>query len=243
MEIIKLCLAKHIMRQRNYFLLFFTSCILSILPLSIIALRQTANVWSQLEFTHQPAVHDWGSLLDLQARFHNDDNPHYRSIARIATAYRASANWELWAGSDFIPYLSEDTKWLLEQRLWQQVIWHVYFTNAWRINARLRIEERKNSNISAWAYRLRERWDLQSSKAWRGLLLPKCYVEAMLNLNKPTWVSDKIFSELRLFAGVNILFSNPNNIQLQLGYLWQYQYGRKHDDLAHIMLLALHLAL
>ncbi len=95
---------------------------------------------------------------------------------------------------------------------------------------RNRLEERGGENVSPIAYRYRTRFNLllytqHSDYAY------SFYDEIFYNLNHPQWVSDKLISENRLFAGLRFLLSSK--VALQVGYLNIFNINRNRTIINH----------
>jgi hypothetical protein len=114
-----------------------------------------------------------------------------------------------------------------EYRLWEQVLWEAISNNYYKLTSRSRLEERKNSADSQIANRFREKIILKFPVT----TLTEYYLvlaeEIFFQLNQPTWVVNRIFSQNRASIGLQIPINK--SMSYEAGYLNQYQYGNPNQ--------------
>lgn len=116
---------------------------------------------------------------------------------------------------------SGDTKY--EYRLIEQAGWTAFKNDTFTIVSRTRIEERKEFDEPGISLRFRERIAFNKPLiSWpeHAFVL---YDEVFLNLNRPVWVTDRLFVQNLVFIGINTRISK--SMTYDLGYLNQYTYS------------------
>lgn len=110
-----------------------------------------------------------------------------------------------------------------EYRIFEQFIWNMIHNSSLSLSNRTRLEERRDTNQSQWAYRLREQFTLKIPfKRWKKYSF-LTFDEVFLNLNYPQWVDHRFFAENRAFVGIERTISKAWSFDV--GYINQYQFS------------------
>ena len=115
-----------------------------------------------------------------------------------------------------------------ENAVWQQFLWDMYHSKSFNFNSRTRLEERKNTRYSLWAIRLREQFTLKipfQNTKYSFIT----FDELFFNLNAPSWVSNRFFSQNRYFIGIEKSISK--SASFDVGYINQARFQRKNINL------------
>ncbi|KTD11687.1 hypothetical protein Lgra_1145 [Legionella gratiana] len=115
-----------------------------------------------------------------------------------------------------------------ENRVWQQFLWDIYKSKTFKLNNRTRLEERKNTLYSQWAVRFREQFTLKipfQNTKYSFIT----FDELFFNVNYPSWVSDKFFSQNRYFIGIEKSISK--SASFDVGYINQARFQRQNINI------------
>jgi hypothetical protein len=110
-----------------------------------------------------------------------------------------------------------------EYRLWQEADYDLIDNNRYYLASRSMLEERKRFGQTPIALRFRQRLMLRMPlPSWprHSFVVSE---EAFLNLNSPDWVTNKFYSQNRVFIGIGTIVSKKVNFDF--GYLNQYIMG------------------
>lgn len=121
-----------------------------------------------------------------------------------------------------------------EIRIWQQANWRVTDTSSYNVNSRTRLEERKNTAFSQYAYRFRQRLWLRIPFHAVPQYSLSLFDEVFFDLNHPAWVSPYFFAENRAFIGIG--HELTTQVMLDAGYMNQYLHSNQ-NRVDHVLLL------
>lgn len=142
--------------------------------------------------------------------------------------YQITPNFAPYVGAAY--FLSEDIQGTEshENVVWQQFLWDMYKSKSFKLNNRTRLEERKNTLYTQWAIRFRDQFTLRipfQNKKYSFIT----FDEFFLNLNHPSWVSNKFFSQNRFFTGIEKHISKSTSFDV--GYINQARFQRRNKNL------------
>lgn len=178
--------------------------------------------------------------LEQQIRLIDDKNKFNQFLFLPGLGYQINRNILFFSGVGWIFSKDDAGKINREYRLWEQISWRVNQTNAFTIDSRTRLEERKNSDFSSIAVRLRERvWVRMPFKNRESFFL-SIFDEFFFNLNHPKWHSSHFLEQNRSFIGIGKNVSQSTT--LDLGYLTQSLFTSK-NQLNHVLLISLSVTL
>ncbi|WP_133137136.1 DUF2490 domain-containing protein [Legionella rowbothamii] len=149
--------------------------------------------------------------------------------------YQFNPNLMFFVGPGWILTKTPANKTHTEHRWWQQLNWRIANDFNFSLNSRTRLEERRQSNQSQTAFRLRERLWLRIPFKWRDYSF-STFNEFFFNLNHPQWTSPYFFEQNRAFIGVAKQLSKSTI--MDLGYLHQSIQSRTHET-SNVILLSL----
>lgn len=142
--------------------------------------------------------------------------------------YQITPNFAPYIGAGY--FVSESTEGVIshENVVWQQFLWDMYHSKFFKLNNRTALEERKNTLHSQWAIRFREQFTLKIP--FRNTKYSFItFDELFFNLNHPSWVSNKLFSQNRYFIGIEKSISKTAS--LDVGYVNQVKFQRQNLNL------------
>lgn len=178
--------------------------------------------------------------LEQQVRFIDDKNKFNQFLFLPGLGYQINQNILFFSGVGWIFSKDAPGKTNSEYRLWEQISWRVKKTNTCSIDSRTRLEERKNSDFSSIAVRLRERvWVRMPFKNRESFFL-SFFDEFFFNLNNPKWHSSRFLEQNRSFIGIGKNVSQSTT--LDFGYLTQSIFKSK-NQLNHVLLISLNVSL
>ena len=185
---------------------------------------------------------DWQYNLNIQGRTIPDKNKIQQSLYIPSIGYQLQPKLLIfWFGYTYTTTDVDEDAIIAgqEQRPWQRLDWSIKLSPhiQWLLGSR--IEERKEANFSAWAYRWREKATLSFPHILGPKVTPTFSNEIFLNLNQPEWVSQTFFEQNRFYAGFNFLFNHY--VSLDLGYLNQYQFRDPENQMDNVLFLQLNI--
>lgn len=185
-------------------------------PLNAYAADHLEKLWSVFTLSG-----NYGRVVysvEPQLRLVYKDNPFQQFLTNAGVGYKVGENWQIWFGQT----LSADSQDAVagsadEYRLWQQIIW-THRLSTMSLLSRTRFEERKSLFFPAWAYRLRQR--VQLNKPLTQNLSLVMSDELFFNINQADWITTKPFDQNRAYIGVEQRLSKST--YLGAGYMNQY---------------------
>lgn len=198
---------------RSFF--YFFCCVLVSQP--VIATQQVEKLWTYFTLTG-----NYGNFLyyaEPQLRLVYLPNQFFQQfLVNVGGGTQILPSWQAWVGQtnsadsqDAVPGSSE------EYRLWEQLVWSQTFKTIMMIS-RGRLEERKSLFFPEWAYRFRERIQLNVPMTRKLSLV--LMDEAFLNLNQVPWIITDTFDQNRAYIGIEQTLSD--NLFFNVGYMNQY---------------------
>jgi len=204
-------------------------------------LDQNFNFWSR--FNINGSFKDNEQLkyfFETETRFRSNASTFRASLNRIGLGYEIDPTLTLWSGYTAIPSISSSSGDLLYgQDIFQQINWRLYSSDLVQFSTRIRLEQRKISNNRNWANRLRTNLSaiipIKDSHVNYYI-----YDELFFNLDHPAWVSDRTFSQNRIFLGFR--FDLKSKTRLAVGYLNQLELDSSRNSMNHTLMLALQIS-
>lgn len=212
--------------EKNILIIFF----LFILSYANIFAAENAT-WNEVNLFYR-SKSPWFYALTLEGRTDFDTSSDNQYIVVPALGYILSQRHELGAGDQF--FLTNHGH-LNEQILWLQDQYDLIHRTNRILAIRSRFDQRFSQDNSEIAYRLRERLNYTWNNAIADKYSPVVYDEIFLNLNHPSWVSNKTLSQNRAFAGILL----PINLKsaFLVGYLNRADYDpdeANHQNIFYI---------
>ena len=203
---------------------------------SVNSMESYDKYWSVAVITGPLAEHSsFKYYLEPQLRL-IDNNYVFNQILLLGgLGYQINTNMTVYLGPGWIVSKTPQGNSTHENRLWEQLNWILVNTSNLNINSRTRLEERKDTNASQMAIRLRERVWMRVPFRNSDKYSFSIFNEVFLNLNHPQWVSLYLFEQNRAFIGVSTQASKSTVIDV--GYLNQYIHAIK-NRLDNVLLLS-----
>lgn len=218
------------MRHRLFYYLFIVVC-MGVVTSSESAMLQQKSLWSGLDLTGPVFnLSNWEYDLNVQARYNFTDNQYQSTQSEAGLAYKPTTNLSLWLGYTNLIHNADETQ---QHRIWEQALWNITNNNSIRLTSRTRLEERTDIHESQWSTRLRQRLQFAFPKKILNTYTPIIYDELFFNLNNPTWVNNQLLDQNRIFIGLGIPLWKKINVQV--GYLNQYQIRNPENKMNHIL--------
>lgn len=173
--------------------------------------------------------------LEPQLRLIDDNRVFNQLLLLGGLGYQINTNMTVYLGPGWILSKTPQGNKTHEKRLWEQLNWMLLSTPNLNINSRTRLEERKDTNASQMAIRLRERVWMKVPIKNSDKVSFSFFNEIFLNLNHPQWVSPYLFEQNRAFIGISTQISKSTVIDA--GYLNQYIHAVK-NRLDNVLLLS-----
>ena len=220
--------------------IFTISCLILFTSLRGFALDSFRN-WSEVTFNAFSKDQKIQVILQTHLRAIPQQHSLNQILQRNMIGYLLSPQLSFHLGYDFIPNMNPSkgtTKY--EQRLAQQISYIPIDHLKNSLTIRSRLEERYLSGLSGVQLRLRERVAITMTHLLNFLprhSTPVIYDEVFLNLNTQPWSSKGLIDQNRTFAGY--WFKLGSNTILELGYIYQWVAGIKHNQNNHIFSIAL----
>lgn len=172
--------------------------------------------------------------IEPQLRFIADPYIFNQAFLLGGLGYQFNEDLMAFAGAGWIfTKTPQDTN-ANEMRIWQQSNWRITNTDSFNLNSRTRLEERKNTDYSQYAYRLRQRiWLHVPFKRYPQYSF-SCFDEVFFDFNHPAWVSPYFFAQNRAFIGIGDQLTN--HVMLDAGYMNQYLHSTQ-NQLDHVLLM------
>jgi len=190
---------------------------------NVYALSQHEKAWFAMNASAPfSADKKWLYLLYSQLRLINESHPVQTGILEGALGYQLHENMSGWLGYQWAGNHPNNNFYQVN-RFYEQIIWRVINNDALALTSRSRLEENIRGNESPVSIRIRERLYLELNKKWLGFINPAFFDEIFLQLNNTPFTPHKLYSENRLFLGVNLYTSK--SAYWEVGYINQYQYG------------------
>lgn len=165
----------------------------------------------------------WKYYLEPQLRLIDDHYKFHQANIYGGIYYQTTPALSFWVGA-FRRYETRvDGSTYQEYRLWEQMVWEVLKSDALTLSSRSRLEERKNFNRAAVANRLREKIKLELPIGQVAKYSVVLADEVFLQLNQPSWVVNRVFSQNRASIGIGVMINNATSCEV--GYLNEFQYG------------------
>lgn len=181
------------------------------------------KLWTSAQVTGNFSQYpNWNYYIEPQLRLVDDKYKFGTANLYLGIYYEYTPNLNLYAGIFRSHSQRTDGKIENEYRLWEQVTWNVYKSKTIQILNRTRLEERKNLDESEIANRLRERIAINipiDMSAYNQLVIAD---EIFLQLNEPSWVSQRCLAQNR--ASIGVLMALSPTSSFEIGYLNQYQF-------------------
>jgi hypothetical protein len=182
----------------------------------------------------------WNYYVEPQLRLLDDKYKFNQLNLHAGIFYQATSRISLWLVIFRRHDLKSDGSLFRENRLWEQIVWNVIDNDRLKLISRSRLEERKNLDDSQIANRFRQQVALNLPVP----TLKNYYLvladELFFQLNQPTWVTHRVFSQNRATIGIQIPISKQ--VSYQIGYLNQYQYGNP-NQMSNILYFTLSLTM
>lgn len=183
-------------------------------------------------------------MLELQTRYNDSRTKLNVTIVRPAIVYKYTENISLWLGYAFFADLPEReidfTEY--EHRIWQQIFMPITKKESYEIFSRTRLEQRENPIDPQWAWRLRQKYDINLLKLSPSpKIMPYLSDELLINFNNPAWVGQRLIDQNRFYAGIQIPLNNATIVDLR--YLYQVEFGIPVNQSNHIFYFKLTLNL
>ncbi len=172
--------------------------------------------------------------LEPQLRFIADPYILNEAFFLGGLGYQVNHDLVIFAGAGWIFSKSPQGTDSNEMRIWQQVNWLAINHDNYNLISRTRMEERKNTNGSPYAYRFRQRLWLRIPLTRFPSFSFSCFDEIFLNLNHPSWVSPYFFAQNRAFIGIGHQLTKA--VMVDAGYMNQYLHSNQ-NQLDHVILL------
>ena len=204
--------------------MYISRLILAVI-LGFIALPGFSNSYNKLWGTAS-LFYQYKQLLytvEPQLRLVNRAGIYEQSLLNAGIGTTIRPQLQLWLGQTYSNYsdrnnVSEDVGNTVtnEYRIWEQLLWKRPFSD--EFSSRLRLEERRAFEASAWAVRIRERayWTIPLTETVSSALND----EIFLNLKSVRWVSTSTLDQNRLYLGIFYKFTPT--IGLNISYMNQY---------------------
>lgn len=181
-------------------------------------LLQKAKLWMAIDLK--------GSLtektqyyLEPQLRFISDSKTINEENMYVGLGYTYTPRVNFWVGNTYQKAYKTSGNNTQQYRIWEQISWDIYDTQALQIDSRTRLEERKQEYSTSWNLRLRERvtfnFPLKNNHA---IVI---YDEIFFSLNNTSWVNDAFINQNRLFIGISKPLARKA-LHLDVGYLNQF---------------------
>lgn len=176
-------------------------------------------------------------MLHGQARFYNTTHPFTTLLLENSIGYPLNDKLRLWAGylisgNDF------NTRYFREQRLQQQLYWHMLDNQQERLASRTRFEEIAVSFSRQNLIVARQMFAHEQLSYFYGYINPLIYDEIFTHLNNPSYATVNFISQNRLFLGFNVYFSNHE--YMKIGYMNQFiskKERHSHNEMNHLLTL------
>ena len=171
----------------------------------------------------------------MQARFGFDSPIFNTGIVPLGLGRQLSQTVSFWLGYDFVPKKDVTTKKsLVEQEVWQQLLWKIPTQSPTLLTSRSRLGERRSTAGSGVSFRLRQKFTIKMNGSTRGGSdVPHISNEIFFNLNHPEWVSSKAVQQNRLFFGFDVQIGKDR--VLEIGYLNQLEFREGVNRMNHII--------
>ena len=212
--------------------LLLLSFILFLIVNPVYAISNSPGSWDAVTFFVEK--NRFVYYLKTETRFNFDNSRNDQLVVRPAAGYIINSKIGLWLGYDYIHRYNGSAR--EEQRMWQQMEYHVIDSDALDFISRTRFEQRYSDINSETAFRLRERFFVKFRKV-SNHFSPVIYDEFFFNLNNPGWVSSEAFSQNRAFLGVDI--HAAKKVVLFLGYLNRVSFRSDDARMEHILYASL----
>jgi Protein of unknown function (DUF2490) len=208
------------------------------------SLKQNGSLWTILEKAGK--FSEQGNLKYLflgEGRFdviNTSSNVFELAKGRLGLGYQLGDPATFWLGYDVNGTLPLDSdQGTLENRFWQRLNYQIWLGHHKSLTVISKIEERKRTDNTNWAYRLREELKLKLIHKLAKNLTPIISDELFFNLNHPDWVSSSTFEQNRAFIGI----SKALNIEylLTMGYMNQFRVRSPNNRMTHILYVELRL--
>lgn len=193
--------------------------VLFILIKPIYALQGHTELWTSASILESFSKDSrFKYYLEPQLRFIDNTYKFNQALMQGGFGYQLKPDVLLLGGLGYILTKSNSGNMFHEDRIWEQISW----TMPVSINliSRTRLEQRKLTNNSQMAYRLRERLFARIPFLHWNKHSLAMFDEVFFNLNRPDWVAPHFFAQNRAFIGIGTSLSNTTVIDI--GYLNQY---------------------
>lgn len=186
-------------------------------------LVEHTKIWSALQLSvAMTEDKKWNYYVEPQLRLVDDKYKFNEALLRMGIYYQVLPELSLWLGVQRGYALRLYGKSEQVSVLWERLNWDIVNNQRIIFNSRSILEERKNLVYSQIANRLRERLSMKFPLKYQGYFLVLTD-EAFIQLNRPHWVTDRVFSQNRASIGLQV----PVNqcVNYEVGYLNQLQYN------------------
>lgn len=193
--------------------------ILFIVMQSVRATEHRNELWLAGD-TQNQINEKWLYGLYSQLRVVNQSHPLEDIILEARIGYQITDNKSAWLGYRWTGH-DPNNGFYQDNRLFQQIIWQINQNSNQKLASRTRLEEIKRSNQSQMSYRARERISIALLESNLKTINPYFYDEVFFQLNRTNYSAQQLFSENRLFVGMNV--KTTRNAYWEIGYINQYK--------------------
>lgn len=198
-------------------------------------ISEHTKVWTSVQLTGSITIDKkWNYYLEPQLRFLDDKYKFNHANLYFGLYYQYIPTISFWLGG-FRGYTLQSNNVSQQQyKLWEQVVWNIMENPRLKLINRTRLEERKNFIHSQIANRIREKISIVLPIKNHEPFFLVFADEIFIQLNQPSWVVDRTFSQNQASIGIRI----PINKQsfYEIGYLNQFQYGSP-NQLSNVLYL------
>ncbi len=174
--------------------------------------------------------------LDSQLRFIDNQYKFEETCGSAGLGKEINDNWLIFFVNRFLISKSVSSGTInYEYRLWEEANWNRDLSNGYNLSTRSRLEERKRFSQNTIAWRFRQRiMNRAPISNWDGHTFVVSE-EVFFNLNRPEWVTDKLFAENRAFIGIGSKINK--RARVDIGYMNRYRFGDP-QQMTNILLIS-----
>jgi|GEM_PF-4621840 len=222
---------------------FFAKCFIifgllvgALLPVHASPTFETSRQWVELHFSGKLFDENQHYLFQVHHRFRDTYSTLDEFLGRIGFLYDISERVSVGLGYDINPLdVSTIKKYATIQNLWQQIVLKVVKNRPYLVSARTRLEERITGNQLGTGLRFRQYIGLVLPKIIYHKIAPVINNEVFLNLNYPSWNSQRRFNQNRVFVGLQCKLMD--NVRLRAGYMNLFEKKATVNEIDHIALV------
>ena len=224
--------AVFVTKTHAQFFLYLWFILLSVsITTSAYALQQHTRLWLGSDLSGDLFnLSNWEYDVNSQARYNFTGSQYSLTQSEAGLGYKIKPNLSLWLGYTWIIENANVTQ---QHRIWNQVLWNILNNDQIHLTSRTRLEERKDIYEPQWSVRFRQRLQLTWPKKIFNTYTPIIYDELFLNFNNPSWVNNQLVNQNRIFIGISIPLWKK--IDMQVGYLNQFQFLNPENRMSHII--------